>query len=219
MIQEKTRPYVPSSYRMDEHAARQMILAEPFALVVTPGLEGIIETTHTPLFFETGETDCSTLIGHIARINPQAADISAGRPGLAVFNGPSAYVSPAWYVEDEDVPTWIYQAVHVRGQIEPVQDHNDMSILMENIIAQSEARVGGNWQMDRIPQADIDRMMKRILGFRLHIEQVVGVGKLEQTRSAANRAGVSKNLRRGREVARERLVELLDTGISGGSTP
>lgn len=218
MTQTTTRPYAPSAYRMDEQAARRMILAEPFALVVTPGLEGVTEATHTPLFFETGKTDCGTLIGHFARINPQSAEIAAGGSGLAVFNGPSAYVSPAWYVEDEDVPTWIYQSVHVRGTIEPVHDPDDMLALMQNIITQSEARVGGNWQMDRIPRADIDRMMPRILGFRIHIEQLVGVGKLEQTRSAANRAGVSAHLARGSEFGRERLVELLDAGMNSGST-
>lgn len=209
MTQKTTRPYVPAPYRMEEQTARRMIHADPFALLVTPGIDGVTEATHTPLYFENGQPDCDRLVGHITRINPQSADLIGEAPALAVFTGPSAYVSPAWYVEDEDVPTWVYQSVQVRGRVEPIEDADEMLALMRNLISQSEARIGGSWQLGRIPQADIDRMMPRILGFRLHINQVVGIGKLEQTRSAANRAAVAARLDHGNEVGRGRLVELL----------
>ena len=209
MTQTVRRPYVPAPYRMEEQTARRTIHAEPFALVVTPGQEGVTEATQTPLYFEDGQPGCDTLIGHITRINPQAPDLMRDGPALAVFCGPSAYVSPRWYVEDEDVPTWIYQSVHVRGRIEPVAEGADMLALMRNIVAQSEARIGGDWPLSRIPQADVDRMMQRIIGFRLRIETVTGVAKLEQVRSAANRSAVADMLRQGQEPGRGRLADLL----------
>lgn len=209
MQDRKHRPYAPAPYRATEAAARRMIRQSPFALIVSPGADDPFEATHTPLYFADGTPGCSCLVGHIARANPQAASLMRPGAALAVFSGPSAYVSPRWYVEDEDVPTWIYQSVHVRGRIEPVSEGTEMLALMENIISQSETRIGGGWDLSRIPRGDVDRMMRRIIGFRLHIEHISGVSKLEQTRSAANRAAVADGLEHGTEPDRLRLAGLL----------
>ena len=34
---------------------------------------------------------------------------------LMAVNGADAYVSPDWYVSPDQVPTWLYQAVHLTG--------------------------------------------------------------------------------------------------------
>ena len=34
---------------------------------------------------------------------------------LLRVNGADAYVSPDWYVSPDQVPTWLYQAVHLTG--------------------------------------------------------------------------------------------------------
>lgn len=201
------RPYVPPLYRAGNAEARDLVRAYPLATIITSSRE-TVEATQTPLFFESDAPDCNTVIGHIARINPQAEDVMKPGQMLAVFNGPSAYVSPSWYVEDEDVPTWIYQAVHLRGEIEPVVGA-DMRALMEDIIRLSERRIGGAWQLDRISETDIARMMPRIVGFRLHITALTGISKMEQTRSVRNREGVAEALERGQEVGRDVLAGLL----------
>ena len=48
---------------------------------------------------------------------------SAGQAGrrrvawLLAVNGADAYVSPDWYVSPDQVPTWLYQAVHLTGPV------------------------------------------------------------------------------------------------------
>ena len=130
------------------------------------------------------------------------------KPVLAIFNGPSAYVSPAWYVEDEDVPTWIYRSVHILGEVEPVGGP-PMHSLMERIVTLSEQRIQGTWQLSRIPELDINRMMPRIIGFRIHLTALQGISKLEQTRSANNRTSVAARLEVGREIGGGTLAKLL----------
>ena len=34
---------------------------------------------------------------------------------LLAVNGADAYVSPDWYASPDQVPTWLYQAVHLTG--------------------------------------------------------------------------------------------------------
>ena len=51
---------------------------------------------------------------------------AAGRPVLAVFQGPQAYISPGWYASKAEhgrvVPTWNYLIVQVRGVPRVIED-------------------------------------------------------------------------------------------------
>lgn len=208
MTEKRSRPYVPSTYQTCETEARQMVRDQPFAMIVT-GSNRVIEATQTPLFFENDSPDCAHVIGHIARANPQAQDLMNKGSALAVFNGASAYVSPNWYVENMDVPTWIYQAVHLRGALSPVPAGAKMRALMENIIAQSERRIGGRWTLDQIPESSLNAMMLRIIGFRIEIASLVGISKMEQSHSAANRNSVAAALQHGSEIGRADLAAAL----------
>jgi len=86
------------------------LLAELCAIVpatlVTHGPDGF-RASILPMLFDPGDGPSGTLRGHLARGNPQWRDIEASitaageRAGeaLAIFDGPDAYVSPAWYEE------------------------------------------------------------------------------------------------------------------------
>jgi hypothetical protein len=44
-------------------------------------------------------------------------------PWLMTVNGADAYVSADWYASPDQVPTWLYQAVHLTGCVEVLPDH------------------------------------------------------------------------------------------------
>ena len=56
---------------------------------------------------------------HLVRANPIARLLAAGeRPAVLAVSGPDGYVSPDWYgPEPDQVPTWNYVAVHLRGTL------------------------------------------------------------------------------------------------------
>ena len=54
---------------------------------------------------------------HVARGNPLAALADGTSHWLLAVNGADAYVSPDWYVSPDQVPTWLYQAVHLTGPV------------------------------------------------------------------------------------------------------
>ena len=70
---------------------------------------------------DVGQGDGLVLSAHLAAGNPQCALLDGGT-ALAVFGGPHAYISPAWYRTQPAVPTWDYAAVHVHGTLEPVDE-------------------------------------------------------------------------------------------------
>lgn len=47
--------------------------------------------------------------------NPQWRTFETCENVLVMFQGPHSYISSSWY-ENEEVPTWNYQAVHIYGK-------------------------------------------------------------------------------------------------------
>src|SRR5436853_3148314 len=75
-----------------------------FGLLVTHGPAGLI-TSQIPFLTERRDGKLY-LVGHIARANPQAADLAGAGEALAIFSGPHAYISPGWYEAGPALPTW-----------------------------------------------------------------------------------------------------------------
>ena len=56
---------------------------------------------------------------HLFRSNP-IARLKAEVPAVIAIAGPDSYVSPDWYAVPDQVPTWNYVAVHLRGILQPL---------------------------------------------------------------------------------------------------
>ena len=127
---------------------------------------------------------------HLARSNAVIAQGLAARAVLAVV-GPDAYVSPDWYGVPDQVPTWNYIAVHLRGDL--VQMPLDTMEGHVNVLSDTfEARLAPKpvWKSSKMGEGVMDRMMRMILPFRLTITAVEGTWKLNQNKTAAARQGV-----------------------------
>jgi transcriptional regulator len=74
--------YAPEHFAAADPAS--IVRSYPFALLITPSPSGVL-ATNMPLFFETDSSE-ATLVGHLARKNPQAAALTAGQSALAVFS-------------------------------------------------------------------------------------------------------------------------------------
>jgi transcriptional regulator len=104
---------------------------------------------------------------------------------LAVFSGPSAYISPAHYDTKLAVPTWNYIAVHVYGTLKLIDDLAGKDALLKRLIAQHEPGYAEQWR--GLPTAYQDKMLNAIVGFRLQVTRWEGKFKLSQNRPAPER--------------------------------
>lgn len=148
---------------------------------------------HVPfLLAEDGET--ADL--HLVRSNPIARTGTA-RAVIAVL-GPDGYVSPDWYGVEDQVPTWNYVAVHLRGQLKPLP-HTVMRDMLDRQSAAFEARLTPKppWMPAKMTDEVLTRMMRQILPFRLHIEAVDGTWKLSQNKSTDARRNVGDAIEGG----------------------
>ena len=131
---------------------------------------------------------------HLARGNALTRHLD-GMTVLAVINGPDGYVSPRWYADPEQVPTWNYVALELEGRVRQL----DAAGLLAQITAlsdQHEARVaaGTPWTMDKLPEAKSRALQSAIVGFEIEVVAWRETLKLSQNKSAEERERVASGL-------------------------
>ena len=182
--------YVPPHFEIADRAqALEIIASNPFGLLITCE-EGVPYVSHLPLIARMQE-DRLSVVGHVARENPQARAISARLPATAVFSGPHAYVSASWYERPyETVPTWNYAAVHVRGRLSGM----DAWEAVRALTAITEGSKPGAWDPERLDPRYRAGQLRGIVAFRLDADSIYAKAKLSQNRSRADRLRVVRQL-------------------------
>lgn len=180
--------YIPPRFaETDPRALHAFIEQHGFATFVTDDLN----VTHLPLLLNARRT---ALQGHFARANPHWKTIDGTRRAKALFHGPHAYVSPAWYSPDKpSVPTWNYAAVHASGVPAIIDDEKWMNDFLERLIRKYESARAQPWAYTPPPEFHA-AMLTQIVGFELPIEQIEGTFKLSQNRSEKDQASVIAGL-------------------------
>jgi transcriptional regulator len=192
--------YAPAPFAVsdpDEIAA--MLAAGRLGALVTPG-EGGLFASHLPFIHDAGR-----LIGHIARANPHPDRAPDGSDCLVILQGPEAYVSPNWYpskaIDGRQVPTWNYEAVHVRGRLSWFSDEARLREVLERLTVRFETGSPEPWRVSDAPADYVERLMRGIVGVEVEIEEVIAKRKLSQNKPEADRLGVIAGLEADGETA------------------
>ena len=128
---------------------------------------------------------------HLARSNLLTAHLE-GACALVVVNGPDGYVSPRWYADHREVPTWDYVALELEGTVARL-DNAGLEDLLHQSIAHFEARLGGpHLRASEIPEDRWAKLFEAIVGFELDIDQWRPTIKLSQKKAAEVRARIAE---------------------------
>ena len=184
--------YIPKHFREDDPDRLDALIRDyAFGLLVTHD-GGVPFATHLPLLFDRGNGPKGTLTGHMARSNPQWRHLQKKEPVLAVFQGPHAYVSPAWYASP-GVPTWNYAVVHMYGTPTVIEDPAALRAIVERLTSVHESRFPQPWQPDFTDEKTAP-MLRMIVGFEIEVTEVQGKFKLSQNRSVEDQRLVIERL-------------------------
>ncbi|AZV95080.1 FMN-binding negative transcriptional regulator [Kerstersia gyiorum] len=183
--------YTPKAYvENDLDVLHEHMRLWSFATLVTSGANGV-QATHLPFLLEEGGPEgLGILTTHLARANPQSQDLLAGAPALVIFQGPHAFVTPSWYVNQMTFPTWNYTAIHARGQPELIEDPEDIHELLRETVAIYDTPLGGNWRFDVMPADMIVPRLRAIMGVRIPVTKLEGKFKINQDKSREDQLGV-----------------------------
>lgn len=186
-----------------------------FATLVSD-LEGAPFATHLPLLLDRERGPQGTLLGHMARPNPQWQGFDGTRQVLAIFHGPHAYVSPSWYPVERAVPTWNYAVVHAYGVPRLVEEPGKVRDMMEELVAVYEAGRDEPWTMDRPGERYIEGMLEGIAAFEIPIDRIEGKFKLNQNHPEANRAGAIAGLRSEGRAESHAVADMMEAAGKSG---
>ncbi len=106
--------YTPPMFKSDRAASLGFAEARGFGTVCAwDGAKPIASSL--PFYLTSADDGTPQAAFHVARHNPLAKLADGTSSWLMAVNGADAYVSPDWYASPDQVPTWLYQAVHLTG--------------------------------------------------------------------------------------------------------
>ena len=170
----------PVFHWSDPEAMLAFVAERAFATIAAT-LDGAIVFAQAPVIL-----DGDRLLFHLSRANPIAKALPL-RARLLV-GGADCYVSPDWYGEDDQVPTWNYVSVEIAGELVA----HDVAEIVRRQSAVFEGRIAGKrpWTPDKMTPAVLAAKLKGIVGVSLAIEDLRGTRKLSQNKTESARSGV-----------------------------
>ncbi len=205
--------YIPKPFEInDEEMMFDVIEQYSFATVISQH-EGVPFATHLPLVLDREKR---MLYGHFARPNHQWKDIEQQKV-LVIFQGPHCYVSPSWYETREAVPTWNYVTVHVYGEIQFIQDEQEMAETLFSMVKQYEDPES-SYDVNDLDPHYISGMQKGIVGFKLAVTSMEGKAKLSQNHPLKRQQMVMEKLSKQPGENERRIAELMKENLKQAST-
>ena len=198
--------YVPTQFRNDDVGElKRLMRAHDFATLVSTGPDGVPFATHLPLLLEEdpAEGDVLFLRSHLARANPQWKHFANGGEVLAIFHGPHALVHSNWYDSSPNVPTWNYAVVHAYGLATVVEDAAATRGIAYRLAARHTP------DMRPIPPEFEQRLLLAVVTFEIRVSRLEGKYKLNQNKSAQDRANVIEKLAASKSESERETAALM----------
>jgi|SRR5271154_6377833 transcriptional regulator len=201
--------YTPPFFKQD-HAA-SLAFAEERGFGTVCAWNGARPIASSLPFYLSGADDGTVeVLFHVARQNPLAKLADGTTSWLLAVNGPDAYVSPDWYASPDQVPTWLYQSVHLTGTVRVLSDA-ELAVQIDALSAKFE-----NWLLPKKPwtstkmtPARLETMKKAIIGLVMKVEEVEGSFKLNQHKSEADYAAVAGALEERTDTGSQQIAGLM----------
>jgi transcriptional regulator len=159
-----------------------------------------------PFYLAFADDGTPQMAFHVARHNPLLKLADGTSSWLMAVTGADAYVSADWYVSPDQVPTWLYQAVHLTGTVRRLSDselgpHLDaLSAKFENWLAPKPP-----WMSSKMTAGRLAAMKQAIVGLVMTVEQIEGSFKLNQHKSDVDHVAVANALAQQPDAAAQTI--------------
>ena len=215
--------YTPPMFKTDRAASLAFAEARGFGTICAwDGQKPI--ASPMPFYFDYGNDGTPRAMFHVARNNPLLALAETSPNWLLAVNGADAYVSPDWYASPDQVPTWLYQTVHLTGPVRLLSEA-ELVIQIDRLSDKFE-----NWLLPKTPwtsakmtTARLEALKKGIVGLALTVEQIEGTFKLNQHKSDVDHAAIASALNgqpdEGSQTIAQQMVALRPSLDYKSSTP
>ena len=214
--------YTPTSFREERlDVLHGLIDAHPLGALVRQSVDGLC-ADHLPfeIAAPTPDAPFGILRAPVARANPLWRTAGGNDECMVIFQGPHAYITPAWYAEKQrsgkEVPTFNYAVVHAHGPLRAIDDAAWLLGLVERLTARHEAGLATPWRVSDAPAGYIDKLLKAIVGIEIPLTRLTGKWKLGQNRTQEDQATMARELTAGTQPG---AAQALGALIAANVTP
>ena len=186
--------YTPPMFKPDRAASLAFAQARGFGLVcASDGARPIASSL--PFYLTYADDGTPRAAFHVARHNPLVKLADGTSSWLLAVTGADAYVSPDWYVSPDQVPTWLYQVVHLTGTVRILSD-DELAEQIDTLSAKFEDWLLPKqpWTSSKMSVARLDTLRKAIVGLLMSVDEVEGSFKLNQHKSDADHVAIASAL-------------------------
>ena len=201
--------YTPPPFKSDRAASLAFAEARGFGTVCAfDGTKPIASVL--PFYLSYADDGTPRALFHVARGNPLAKLADGTSSWLLAVNGADAYVSADWYVSADQVPTWLYQSVHLTGTVRTLSE-DELAAQVDALSAKFEGWLAPKkpWTSAKMTAARLEMLRKAIVGFVMTIEQVEGSFKLNQQKSVVDYAAVAGALAAQSDAGSRQIASLM----------
>ena len=201
--------YTPPLFKPDRAAALGFAQARGFGTVCA--WDGNKPIASSVPFILTSADDGTPLAAfHVARGNPLLNFADGTSSWLLAVNGADAYVSADWYLSPDQVPTWLYQAVHLTGVVRKQSEH-ELGPHLDALSAKFEGWLAPKppWTTSKMAAARLNALKTAIVGLVMTVEEIEGSFKLNQTKSEADYAAVANALGAQADTNAQQIARLM----------
>ncbi|WP_142829483.1 FMN-binding negative transcriptional regulator [Planococcus soli] len=198
--------YIPKYFKVsDFDEITDFVQQNSFATLVTTK-KGKPIATHLPLQLKKQGEDYF-ITGHMAYGNPQWRTFETSEEVLIMFQGPHAYISSSWY-EQENVPTWNYQAVHLYGTAQ-LMTEEELKQDLTNLMQKYESHRENPVLWDNLSPSLLEKELKGIVGFRIPIREVQAAYKMSQNRNETDYKNIIDRLQKEESSASKQVADVM----------
>lgn len=201
--------YIHPAFKIETAQAVELLRERGFGLLVVPTADAPFGV-HVPFLVDERDNGALYAEFHVARVNPVHSHIGDGCKALLACQGPDAYISPDWYNVPDQVPTWTYAAVHLKGTAR-VLAQSDNRTHVDRLSAQFEARLAPKpaWTSDKMTAKKLEAMSRAIVVIGFDVETAEAQVKVNQHKGETERLGAIEGLRGRGDAGSLAIAELM----------
>jgi len=184
---------LPYYKEKDQKVVLDFIQKHPFAFVAGCDAENRPVATQIPVFIEEREGKL-IMTGHMMRQTDHHKAFEKNGSVLCVFSGPHTYVSATWYSDPHQASTWNYMSVHVKGQLQFLNEKGLVDVLKKTTLHFEGGNSMSTTYFENLSEEYNSRLMKAIIGFEIEVENIDTVFKLSQNRDKESYQNIIEKL-------------------------
>ena len=199
--------FIPKIYKSEDQELMKNIISENgFALLISDKEK--LAATHS-MFLANENEGNFYLETHISKANFQAKVLKDGDEVLCDFLGAHSYISSSWY-NHQNVSTWNYEAVQVRGKVKLMND-DELYEHLRKLTFKYEKNQKCPMFVENMGADFVKKEMKGAFGINIHPTEIIIANKLSQNRKEEDFKNIIKELEQSSDENSKNIAEKMRT--------